>query len=97
MSREAIEKWLSEEKAILEKEDAYLGYWFHSGTSNGFGVALTGVYSGEYHVTNQGKVSMYVDDGPETIIFQSESQASTDRDVKNLYENFKKRILDEST
>ena len=99
-NRELIEGWLLKEKESLESNDSYdvhMQYWFHSKNTNGFGVTLLVINAGEFHVMGDGKVSMYVEEGPGEIIFSSESTATTEQTLYQLFDNFKKKVFDEKT
>ena len=90
-----VNKWLSSEKKLLESNteiDAYMDYWNHPEES-GFGVVITAVYTGEFHIKENGDVSGYVENSSRKEIYSRIGKVMQENELKEHFENFKLRVF----
>jgi len=77
---EECESWLDLEKSILEREEAYLSYWFHE---KGVGIVITA----------DGTTFFYVSDLNDEKIANESSSTNNFQVILNTYERYKSFVL----
>jgi len=87
---EECESWLDLEKSILEREEAYLSYWFHE---KGVGIVITANRSGEFHAYSDGTTFFYVSDLNDEKIANESSSTNNFQVILNTYERYKSFVL----